>query len=352
MLLTSVCSLLVLVGCNGDKTTDTSSQTDTSADTDTNDTDTDETDTDDTDETDTDTEEPSEYEILTNLYEAATISEVSCTLENGDQAECYQLVFGSADVNFGEEGPYCPATLNDIGGLGVYDGATNPGFQVMKAELFNNMEADGYDIVDDNGNIRIQTALGGGPGGGGGNKAGESYCLAIEEQDDLTLTFLLPKEPVLLSQPNEIEEVEFIGISFQGAPINGQPPSVVERGGNIPSLHPCGGHPDPSGYFHWHFVAESMNTVLSAYGITDVSCDVVTQNTSALVGYAKDGYPIYAAHDANGQAPTDLDECNGHTADTSEYPDGVYHYHASETEAPSVPPCVKGAAADNPFRVE
>lgn len=272
---------------------------------------------------------------------AVTAKEVDCTLDNGSQTKCYELTFISNPVP--DDGPFCPATTSDIGGLGIYDGETNSGFQVMKASLFESMENDGYDIIDKSGNIRMSdfSTM---------DQPGFSYCLQPVVNDDLKLTFFIPMEPEDLATPNTIETVELIGVSLDGVPMNGTPPSVVDFGkGNIPSLDPCGGHHDPSGYYHWHFIPESMNEVLSAYTITEVSCTNTTQDKSALSGFAKDGYPIYAYADMDGSEPADLDQCNGHFGATAEFPDGVYHYHASKTEAPNMPPCLKGASVTNAF---
>ncbi len=285
---------------------------------------------------------------ITALFKSGRLlgsAEVDCTLDNGDKTTCYQLKFAANPVPYG---PFCPATVNDVGGLGVYDGKTNPGFQVMKKSLFEAMEADGYDVIDDKGNIRGQD-----PGDMSQKpEAGKGYCLTATFDDKLELTFLIPKKPRDLTAVNEIGTVELFGVSLDGVPMNGDPPSVVSGmgpGGAIPALDPCGGHPDPSGYYHWHFVAESMNLVLAAYKITEVTCTNVTQAPSALVGIAKDGYPVYGPHGADGKVPSDLDSCGGHKAVTAAYPGGVYHYHALETEAPNMPGCVKGASVDKAF---
>lgn len=271
---------------------------------------------------------------------------VDYTLENGSATTCYRLVFSSNPV---AGGPYCPKTIDDIGGVGIYDGATNPGFQVLKRSLWEAMEADGYDIVDEDGNITIQDP-GAGMGGGG------AACLEASPDDGLDLTFLLPVSPELLGSPDQLTIVENLGVSLEGIPLTGDPPSVVQGppgmgggGGSIPSIDPCGGHVDPFGYYHLHFLPQEMNSVLIAYDITEVSCTDFAQNTTALVGFAKDGYPIYASRDSDGSLPADLDDCNGHTAATTEYPDGTYHYHASTTMAPNVPPCLVGAAATGAF---
>lgn len=289
----------------------------------------------------------SELMNSSNLLQSITL--VNTTLTDGTTEPCYKMVFKSNPV---EHGPYCPETINDIGGLGIYDGTTNPGLQVLKKELWEAMETDGYDIVEANGDIRFNDP-------GSGTMSSGPSCLGATADNNLQLTFYIPAVPKMASANDEIRVIENIGVSKDGIPITGPPPSVVNgppgmpgAGGNIPSLDPCGGHPDPFGYYHLHFGAEEMNNVLTAHNITEVSCTNFTQSETAFVGYAKDGYPIYASKDNGGSLPSDLDECQGHTAPTADYPDGIYHYHLSSTNAPNLPPCLKGVSAQNSFTYE
>ena len=286
-----------------------------------------------------------------NLLEGVSL--VDATLSDGTTAECYKLVFKSNPV---EDGPYCPETIHDIGGVGIYDGNTNPGFQVMKAELWNAMEADGYDIVDDNGNIVTAD-----PSAIMGVPTSTVGCLEATPNNDLKLTYLIPAIPKKGSSNDEISIVENMGVSKDGIPLTGHPPSVTQGppgmmgqsgGGGIPSIDPCGGHIDPFGYYHLHFGAEEMNNVLTANDITEISCTNFTQSETVFIGYAKDGYPIYASKDDENSLLENLDECQGHTSVTVDYPDGVYHYHVSSTEAPNLPPCLKGVSAQNAFTYE
>lgn len=275
---------------------------------------------------------------------------VTATLEDGTSAECYEITFSSNPV---ANGPFCPVTINDVAGLGFYDGATNPGLRVWATDLLNDIEADGYDMVNDDGTVNVDYFT-------GGTSSNLSYCLEAAANDDLQLIFTIPVTPKLASSNNDITEVELIGLSTDGVPINGDPPSAINgpaMGGpggtsteiNFPSIDPCGGHHDPAGYYHWHFVPQVMNQVLDANSITEVSCTKITQTTDVtLFGFAKDGYPIYAY----ATEPTDLDDCGGRTAETDEYPDGVYHYVASTTEASNVPKCLKGVAANSSFRYQ
>ena len=132
-------------------------------------------------------------------------------------------------------------------------------------------------------------------------------------------------------------------------------------------------HVQPTGTYHYHGVPEGLVTKLSAGG-----------KVMTLIGWAADGFPIYARYgyvvatdarsavtivkpsyriktkpDANRPATSlypmgtftqdyeyvagagDLDECNGRTGVTPEFPRGIYHYYATDT-FPFLQRCVKG----------
>lgn len=309
--------------------------------------------------TDTSNTDTSEVVLDVSLFrDIASYTSVSCTLDNGAETTCYELVFnvnevrdgsGSGELIDDEAGPFCPsAYTSEDGGVGIYDGQTNPGFQNLTQTLWDSMENDGYDLIDESsGIVCIQDP--GGVSGSVGNNC-NAYCLNATADDSLTITYTIPITPQSLTYPDELGEIEHIGVSLDGIPITGNPPSVVERGGNIPSLDYCGGHHDPAGYYHWHLIPESADLVHQQYNTDELAnCSLyITQNNTALTGFARDGYPIYAYQDLiNGEVstPTDLDECNGHTGVTQEYPNGVYHYHAS-LSAPNLPTCITGAAVD------
>ena len=286
----------------------------------------------------------------------SSFSTVNCTLDNNTQTSCYELVFnvneirdgsGNGDLIDDEAGPFCPSSyMGTDGGVGIYDGNTGPGFQNLTQTLWDNMAIDGFDLIDESaGIICIQDP--GGRDASIGNNC-DASCLNASADDSLTVTYTIPITPINLATPDALGVVEHIGLSLDGVPITGNPPSVVARGGNIPSLDHCGGHHDPAGYYHWHAVPESADLMHEAQG-TDAQADCsayITQDNTALTGFARDGYPIYAYQDliaGSVVVPSDLDDCNGHTGATTEYPDGVYHYHAS-LDAPSLPSCIIGAA--------
>ncbi|MEM0942070.1 MAG: YHYH protein [Bacteroidota bacterium] len=308
----------------------------------------------DDEETNTSTDIPQDGIIQESYFNSSLVSMeiVSAELEDGTIADCYQIVFTGDGID-GDQGPYCPETINDIGGLAVYDGETNPGLRNIASALLNDMETDGWDIVDENGNVNVDDFS-------GAADRTVSNCLAAPYDPTLTFTYLIPVTPKLATSNDEITEIEMIGLTLNGSQMTGDPPSAVNGpamfGGmntsdeiSFPSLDPCGGHPDPAGYYHAHFIGEVMNQVLAANNISEVTCTLYLQTSgTTLVGFAKDGYPIYAYADM----PADLDECQGRMATTPEYPDGIYHYVASTTEAPNMPPCLKGIAARNNFQIQ
>jgi YHYH protein len=133
-------------------------------------------------------------------------------------------------------------------------------------------------------------------------------------------------------------------------------------------------HVQPNGMYHYHGIPEGLVTKLGN-----------GNKTMTLIGWAADGFPIYArygytvatdassaikvvmssyrtktAPGANRPATTttyamgtftqdyeyvaglgDLDECNGRTGVTPEFPKGIYHYYATDT-FPHLQRCVKG----------
>lgn len=94
--------------------------------------------------------------------------------------------------------------------------------------------------------------------------------------------------------------------------------SVKDANGNdVWFLDDCSGHPTPMGQYHYHALPKCVTA----------SVDEAT-GPSHIIGIAFDGYPIYGDRDINGKQLTaaDLDECNGITSATPEFPGGVYHY--------------------------
>ena len=100
----------------------------------------------------------------------------------------------------------------------------------------------------------------------------------------------------------------------------------------------CAGHSSPTGSYHIHSNLGFNST--SGRQTCQLPVDTLGEH-SQLLGWMFDGYGIYGQFSENGEVPTDLDECGGHTHNI----DGVsvYHYHFPyPSQFPWVIGCFKG----------
>lgn len=129
--------------------------------------------------------------------------------------------------------------------------------------------------------------------------------------------FYIPLTPSVASSVSSTP-LGSIGVSLSGVPFFNQyaGPNNQPLDNEIASFDNYYGHPQQSGTYHYHWEPTYLTLA----------------DNSILVGYSLDGFPVYGpTKQTDGQYPTDLDELNGHTAVTAEYPDGIYHYHATAT---------------------
>ena len=105
-----------------------------------------------------------------------------------------------------------------------------------------------------------------------------------------------------------------IGMALNGVPFfnNTEMAGLPLDAGTISSFDGAGGHPAQAGDYHYH----SNGTYTSL-------------DDSNLVGFLRDGFPIYGRKCKDGSYPSNLDIYTGHTAATTEFPNGIYHYHIS-----------------------
>lgn len=124
-------------------------------------------------------------------------------------------------------------------------------------------------------------------------------------------TMTIPAKPAKASV-HEATSLNAIGMALNGAAIfNDQDgPNTPLDLGRISSLDGAGAHPQQEGVYHYH-----------------VTGTYTTLNDSNLIGFLRDGFPIYGRKDMDGTYPSNLDEFNGHISATTEFPNGIYHYH-------------------------
>ena len=127
-----------------------------------------------------------------------------------------------------------------------------------------------------------------------------------------TYSMTIPMEPVKATT-NEATSLGPIGMAINGVPIYND-----REGGNvaldaltITTFDYSGAHPGPGKDYHYHTTGR-----------------YTTQDDAKLIGFLRDGFPIYGRKDTTGVYPA-LDTYGGHTGPTQDFPTGIYHYHAS-----------------------
>ena len=281
---------------------------------------------------------PATVDVASLFDEGALTSDaatVDCTLSSGTETTCFQLEVASLASTVDTEGPYCPATTSDVGGIWVWDG-DQPGLYALDGDFWDLMTAQGYEFADADGAITVTDPA----EGAASSSTTSNSCLEATADGSFHLQVLIPVTPEELDTPTDLSTISQVGLALDGVTIFGDAPSVADRGG-LPALDACGGHIDPSGYYHWHFGAESIQTNLDDADAA-VTCSV-EQDAEALVGLAYDGYGIYGPEEDRA-IPADLDECSGHISETVEL-GSTYHYHLTY-DSPNLPGCRVGATAD------
>jgi hypothetical protein len=151
----------------------------------------------------------------------------------------------------------------------------------------------------------------------GTNSAYFSNNAPIQQQ---SLTFKIPLTPTVPAN-HQATPLGPIGVSLNGVPFFNQ------YAGNGAALGPqeyntfdqYNGHATPmNGGYHYH--AEPLWISLN-------------KGKSALMGFLLDGFPVYGPME-NGQLVTNsnLDVYHGHTSVTTDYPNGIYHYHITSND--------------------
>ncbi len=126
------------------------------------------------------------------------------------------------------------------------------------------------------------------------------------------LTMTIPAKPAV-SSSHEATSLGAIGMAVNGVQIFND-----REGGNVPldaltitTFDYSGAHPGPGMDYHYHTTGRYTSI-----------------DDAKLFGFLRDGFPIYGRKDTTGVYPT-LDAYGGHFGPTQDFPNGIYHYHAS-----------------------
>ena len=123
----------------------------------------------------------------------------------------------------------------------------------------------------------------------------------------------IPINPVAATT-KEATSLGPIGMALNGVAIynDREGGNVQVDAGTLTTFDRAGAHSGPGGLYHYHF-----------------NGDFTSDDDAKLVGWLRDGFPIYGRKDKDGTYPSTLDTNGGHVGATTEYPSGIYHYHCS-----------------------
>jgi len=246
---------------------------------------------------------------------------VDCVTAEGTKTTCYQLVTNGAPAGR-TPGPFCPRTLDD--------GAETSGAWFSKDGTGELVDLTGEFILklghyysDDKWlvyeaatkEVRYTATKEACLGAAKPDVEAEymQNCIECELSyldDDFSRSFLIPTTPIPASRPGRLHSV---GIALDGTELSmAAPVDAILGAYTIAAFDDCGGHTNVHQGYHYHATTGCTDKIVGDDG------------HSALVGYASDGYGIYALKSADGKESELLDDCRGHE-------DKIrgYHYHAA-----------------------
>ncbi len=133
------------------------------------------------------------------------------------------------------------------------------------------------------------------------------------------ITLRIPMNPTEATN-KEATALGAMGISLNGVVFFNQyaGPNNQPLTSEIDSFDQYLGHPQQSGAYHYHQEPTYLTSTLG---------------TNALLGWLLDGFPVYGpVEDGTRVNNSDLDDYHGHSHATTEYPNGIYHYHITDAD--------------------
>ena len=158
----------------------------------------------------------------------------------------------------------------------------------------------------------------------GSNPFVSNFNLNPNRVSELNIRFKIPVSPKK-SSSNNTTQMGPIGVSLNGVPFYNQYAGMNQPlTREINSFDQYNGHPAPlspgsennaSGRYHYH---------MEPFWITQ------NKGKDALIGFLLDGFPVYGPVESGVTIQSsDLDAYHGHSHSTNDFPDGIYHYHAT-----------------------
>lgn len=269
-----------------------------------------------------------EYFIAENIIGKITQKTIDL---KGVETLCYVIKTKSQATEH-KMGPWCPTHLEDgkeKAGIWFDNGKVYDVSGHFIAELGEFYSDEKWKLYREDGSIKVTNTKEGCLGAAKPDVE-EEYknhcveCLSEYFKNQIT-TFVIPVKPIYLSSSLRLHRGG-LGIAFNGVKFDPPTPThAILAAHTIAPLDDHGGHVNPHGGYHYHAVRGSTKEIEQK------------DAHSPMLGYAIDGFGIYATLDKNGNESDDLDECGGHSDEIR-----GYHYHAGMSGGNQILKCLHG----------
>lgn len=269
-----------------------------------------------------------------------TVTTVSCTLSDGTQTECYQIVTNSTPTDH-PMGPWCPENITDdasAGGIWLESGEVYDVDGAFVENLATFYSDNTWKMYDSNGDIYVTETETDCINAANPN-VGEEYrnfCVECLPSyiTDVSQTWLIPTKPILQNTSTSFAMGPGGGNapSTRGLALNGVEFSAPAPVNNILGAYTLAPFDDAGGHINVHQGYHYHAATGLSYAVEQ------SDGHAPLIGYALDGHGIYARLDENGDEPTDLDDCRGHYDEIR-----GYHYHVDAAGNNNFINCLQGA---------
>ncbi|WP_241238861.1 YHYH protein [Colwellia sp. Arc7-635] len=264
-----------------------------------------------------------------DLSSSGAITQVACTLSNGESSTCYSITVNGFPSDRTTLGPFCPTTTTTEAvnaGKWFDDGVLYD----LTGEFITNLDSFYGDSTwqlynDETGEVNITNSQIACEAAARPDVAAEynNFCVQCEisyyndvEGEGVSSTFLIPITPVPRSQAGSIGR-DSVGVAFNGVALDAAAPTeAILSAYTIAAFDDCVGHVNPFAGYHYHGANHGEGTC--------PAIEFEVDGHGGAFGYALDGYAIHSMLDENNKEEDDLDSCRGHTDDAR-----GYHYHSA-----------------------
>ncbi len=253
------------------------------------------------------------------------------TLSDGTTALCY-VIQTYSEPHEHEMGPWAPKTITDgkeAGGIWFFDGKVydvDGDFVKNISALYNDSE---WKLYRDDGTVRVTDTKEAFEAAARPDVDPRYNNYVVEGRAEWfgrhVFTYVIPVKPIYQERPSRLRRGG-IGLAFNG--VNYDPPAPLDailEAHTIAPFDDAGGHINPHEGYHYHAATGKTKEVAQADG------------HAPMIGYALDGFGLFAHLDPASNAPTDLDACGGHYDDIR-----GYHYHAGSPASNQVISAFRG----------